>query len=257
MKPSFLNTDQDKEWVIYAVLIISLLSLSGFILYLEHALKIEFLREVAAIPLEILLGAVLIKIYTSKKEKKKHTRQLIFIKSYLFRSELRNLFLRNFDAMASPEVTMSSIHQADLNELIQMRESFSKIEYRSLEHMEPVVMEYVEAYDAFQGLMNLAIANNFDKIFENMILILNFINDVKLYKDCYPGKLFILHARDNPKLMDKTYLILTQGITRFLDYVIELKENFPEMCEELLADYEMCSQTLKKNNGMTAGRSGV
>lgn len=246
MKPLFLNTNQDKEWVGYAVLIIILLSLSGLILYLEHVLKIEFLREVAAIPLEILLGAVLIKSYMSKKERKKHARQLMFIKGCLFRSEMRNLFLRNFDAMASPEITMSSIHQADLNELVRMRKSLSKIEYRSLKHMEPVIMEYVEAYDVFHGLMNLAIDNDFEKIFENMIFIMHFINDVKLYKSCYPDKLFILHARGNPKLMDKTYWVLTQGITQFMDYVIELKEKHPEMCEELLADYKMCSQTLEK-----------
>ena len=168
-------------------------------------MKIEFLREVAAIPLEILLGAVLIKSYMSKKERKKHARQLMFIKGCLFRSEMRNLFLRNFDAMASPEITMSSIHQADLNELVRMRKSLSKIEYRSLKHMETVIMEYVEAYDVFHGLMNLAIDNDFEKIFENMVLIMHFINDVKLYKSCYPDKLFILHARENPKLMDQKH----------------------------------------------------
>jgi hypothetical protein len=194
------------------------------------------------------MGAVLIKSYVAKKEKKKHARQLMFIKSCLFRSEMRNLFLKNFEAMVAPDISISSIHQADLNELVQMRKSLAKIEYRSLEHMEPVVMEYVEAYDVFQGLMKLAIDNNFEKIFENMIFILHFINDVKLYKSCYPEKLFMRHAGKNPKLMDKTYWVLTQGITQFMDYVIELKEKYPEMCEELLADYEMCSQTLKKKN---------
>lgn len=75
-----------------------------------------------------------------------------------------------------------------------------------------------------------------------MLYILHFIQDVKLYKKHYPDKLFIEEAKRQPYVMTKVNQILQDGIIKFLEYAIELKEQRPDMFEDLLADYQISSQ---------------
>ncbi len=74
--------------------------------------------------------------------------------------------------------------------------------------------------------MERAIQNEFDYIFGDMIFILHFIQDVRLFKKNHPGRNFMSEAKDSTLLMEKAHKVLGDGIRKFLDYAIELKETF-------------------------------
>ncbi len=223
---------------IYIVLIVS----SAVFLVVEHYMHNDFFLHLAAIPLEILLGALLVERYLGRKERADKLRHLMYIKSYVFRAEMRNLFIANFRALKYPDINMTRIKEADLATLKKMREDAENIEYKSVEAMEPVIMEYVNAREAFYGFMQRAINCNFESIFQNMIYVLHFIQDVKLFKDAHPDKLFIHEAQRQLLLMDKVRKVLGDGIQKFLDYAIELKEKQPDILFELMTDYEVSSR---------------
>ena len=221
---------------------VGLPALTVLFLYLEHLTHFEFLLHMAAIPMEILLGAILVERYLARKERQSKLRQLMFIKSYLFRSRMRNLFISNFAALAKPKITMEMIKNSSLAELRALREQVDTASYISPEAMEPVVLEYAASHDVFHEFMDWAIGNNFEEIFHDMIHLLHFIQDVKLFKKHNPGRTFMSEAVANPKLMAKVEAILKKGIFSFLDYMAEAKENQPEVFEELINDYEFSAQ---------------
>lgn len=236
MRPSGKVTFKTK---IYLLMFIGLPSLSALFLFLEKVTHYEFLLHVAAIPLEILLGAFLVKRFLAEKEKEAKRQQLMYIKSFIFRSEMRNLFIANFNALAYPDITIPKIKASSLQELKTMRSSIDTVRYRSPKDMEAVREEYVNSHGAFYFFMDWAIANDFEGIFHDMLYILHFIQDVKLYKKHYPDRLFIEEAKGQPYVMTKVNQVLQNGIIKFLEYAIELKEQRPDMFEELLSDYQI------------------
>ena len=108
--------------------------------------------------------------------------------------------------------------------------------------MEPVIMEYVKAEQVWHNFKERAITYNFEEIFQDMIYILHFVYDVKFFKAYNPDKLFIYEAEKSPSLMGKVKKVLGDGIQKFLDYVIELKEKQPNMFYDLITNYELSSQ---------------
>jgi len=230
---------------------IAIIATSLFFLLIEHLTHFEFFMHLAAIPLEILAGVFIVEKFLEKREKQERRRQLMFIKSYLFRSEMLNLFLANFDALKFPAITMSKIKNATLEELKQMRKDANTIEFKSLEAIEPVIMEYLKAEQVWHNFKERAITYNFEEIFQDMIYILHFIYDVKLFKNNNPDKLFICEAEKRPLMMEKVKKTLGGGIQKFLDYVIELKEKQPDMFHDLISDYELSSQ-IRGIHGMRA-----
>lgn len=233
---------EQKTDVAYVLLVVVLLLFSGVFLYVEAVTHNEFMYHLAAIPLEIIVGALIVERYLAMRQKQTRARQFMFIKSCLFRSELRNLYLTNFGALAKPAMTMENIKAADLKELRQMRAAAEAIEYSSPEAMEPVIMEYVNAYNVFFGFMEWAINSEYEVLFHDMVYLLHFIHDVKLYKRQNPKGLFIHEALSHPELMNTVHQVLTEGIKKFLDYAIELKEKQPAVFDELMADYIVSSR---------------
>ena len=163
----------------------------------------EFLWHVAAIPLEILVAVFIVEKFLESREIKEKRRQLMYIKSYMFRSEMRSLFIANFAALKTPPITMRMIRNATLEELRDFRRRADEIEYASLEAMEPAIDEYVRAERVWHEFKERAITYNFDNIFLDMINILHFIYDVKLYKERNPRQLFIREAVKRDELMTK------------------------------------------------------
>ena len=94
---------------------------------------------------------------------------------------MRNLFLTDFNSLRFPPITVSKIKNSSLEELKQMRSDADHIEYASPEAMEAVIMEYVSAYHVFQEFMEKAFTQDIDSNFDNMLYILHFIEDVKLF----------------------------------------------------------------------------
>ena len=217
----------------------ALIAASGIILIFHHFIHYEFLLHLAAIPLDILIAVFIVEKYLEHHEQKEKRRQLMYIKSFMFRSDMRNLFITNFHALKTPALNMTRIKAASLDELRAMRTAAEEIEYKSLEAMEPVILEYVKAESVWHSFMERAITNNFEGIFFDMIFILHFIYDVKLFKENNPDKLFILEAEKRDPLMVKACKVLQDGIKAFLDYAIELKEKQPAMFDEVMSDYEL------------------
>lgn len=216
---------------------IGLVGASLVFLVLEHLTHWEFLYHLAAVPFEILIAVFVVEHFLEQRETKEKRRQLMYIKSYLFRSELRPLFLADFAALKFPAITMAEIRTASLETLRVMRKDAETAEFTSLEAMEPAIMEYVKAEPVWHGFKERAMTFNFEGIFQDMIALLHFTGDVKLFKEKFPRRLFVHEAAKRPELLARARKVMTDGITSFLDYAIELKEKQPGMFEEMMTDY--------------------
>ena len=170
----------------------------------------------------------------------------MYIKSYMFRSDMRSLFLTNFAGLEAPEITMAKIKNASLDELRQMRRQAEVVTYKSAEAMESIIQEYAKALPVWLNFMERAITYNFESIFLDMIYIIHFADDYRTFKDLNPGKLFISEATKNEGLMVKVRKILADGIQKFLDFAIELKEKQPQVFQDLMTDFEFSSRSLPR-----------
>ena len=217
-------------------------SASAVFLVIEHLTHVEFFLHLAAIPIEVMVAVFIVQRLLERRENQDKRRQLMFIKSYMFRSDMRNLFIANFKALKSPAVTMAGIRAGSLDDLRRMRQAAESVEYRSLEAMEPVIMEYVRTQHVWKSFMERAITYNFEEIFHDMIYILHFIYDAQTYKESHPGKMFIPEAAKNDAFMIKARKVLGDGIRRFLDYAIELREKQPRMFDDVFSHYELNSR---------------
>ncbi len=223
------------------LIILVLLLISGIFLSLDATIHYHFFAHLAAIPLEIVLAVIVVEHFLARKEAANKRYQLFLVKSFLFRSEMKILFVRNLISLQKPEVNISKIKGMTLEELKDLRNHSGDLTYKSLLHLDKVIQEYVKAKNIFQYFLNWAVERNISGIFEDMIYILHFIQDVTLYKEQNPDKLFIHEAKSKPELMKKTSHVVCDGVRKFLDYVIELKESNPAMLESLLSDYEISS----------------
>jgi hypothetical protein len=166
----------DRRGVIL-LMTLGLPALSATALWLEHLTHFEFLLHVAAIPLEVLVGAFLVERWLARAEKEGKRRQLMYLKSYLFRSEMRNVFISNFSALVRPALSLQWVRDASLPELIRARDDVAELEYRSPADMERILDQYLRARHAFQFFMEWAAEHDFEPIFQDMIYILHFVQD--------------------------------------------------------------------------------
>lgn len=245
-----MQNQQNKKFFTssYILLLIGLPLLSILFLILEHITHIVFLHHVAAIPLEILLGAVIVERFLSRKEKISRLRQFMHLKSFMFRTNIREAFITNFLALESPNIDIERLSTASLPELREMRNSIRKLNYRSAEELEKVIDAYVDARDTFRDFMEFAISHDFESILENMVYVLHFIQDVDLYKRYHPNKLYIEHALRIQDEKRRVIRILSDGISKFLDYLIELKQARPDVFKELINEYLMTSRMMLSKN---------
>ena len=86
---------------------IALLVMAALFLFLHGQTHNEFLLHLAAIPLEVLMAVFIVERILEDREIREKRKQLRYIKSHMFRSSMRNLFLANFKALESPSLTMS------------------------------------------------------------------------------------------------------------------------------------------------------
>jgi len=234
---SILGKFTRKIWLYVCLVFVSVFFL--FVHWLTHN---EFTLHLAAIPIEILFGALLIEKILEKKRRAEQSKRLMHFRCYLFRSRLRNIFLANLNALKFPVISITKIKTSSLQELKQMRQDTNHIEYLSLEAMETIITEYVPAYHAFYSFMEWTIIHDIDSGFKDMIYILHFIEEVKQFKHNYPDAPYVYEAQKNRSLMKKVKKILAEGLFNFLEFLIELKKKEPALFYELLADYEESPQ---------------
>jgi hypothetical protein len=221
---------------------IILITLSIIILIIHHVTRLEFLLHLAAIPLEVLLAVFIVEQFLEHRENREKRRQLMYIKSYMFRSEMRDLFVADFAALQSPPVTFEKIRNASLQEMKDFRKRAEIVEYKSLEAMEPLIQEYVRASHVWYSFLERAMTYGFENVFQDMIFIIHFIHTVKSFKEKNPEKPFIHEAAKSEALIRSVMKVLGDGIRSFLDYAIELKEKQPKLFDEVLSDYEDLSK---------------
>jgi len=221
------------------VFIIILLALAIIFLYVAETTHIEFFYHLAAIPLEVLLAVFIVEKIMEKREIRRKKKELMYLKSYLFRSGMRRLFIANFAALKAPPITIRDIIKGSLDQLTDMRRQAESVDYLSPADMEKVVMEYVRAEPVWINFMNRAMHFGFDAIFHDMIDILHFIYDVKEFKKNSRGRLFVEAACENSELQDKILTIIGDGIRKFLDYAIELKRDEPAMFNEVMTVFDL------------------
>ena len=218
---------------------IILASLSGVFLYIQYVTHNEFMFHLAAIPIEVLTVLFIAQRFFENVQNQEKRRRLMYIKSYLFRAELSDLYIMDFLALETPVITMAQMKHSTLEELKQIRESATNVKYQSLEAMESVVDEYVNAQHVWHDLMERAITYDFEDVFQNMIELLHFVHDVKVFRDKNQGKLFGSETSENEMMRLKVENVLGDGIRSFLDYAIELKEKQPKMYLNMMTDYEL------------------
>jgi hypothetical protein len=170
---------------------------------------------------------------------------MVFVKSCMFRDQMRDLFITNIRNVEHPDLTLSKLRDSDLGELKQLRNETGSVRYKSIEKMESIIMEYVKAEPVWQRFLEIAINYNFEGIIRDMTAIQHFIQDVRLFKKSNPDKLYIHEAVANQQKMDRVNNILGDGIRKFLDYLIELKEKQPELFYTIIADYEASAATIE------------
>ncbi len=221
------------------LIILALILLSGIFLFLDKFVHYHFFLHLAAIPLEIILAVIIIEHFIARKEKADKKHQLFLVKSYLFRSEMKQIFTCNLISLQGPEIKISKIRGMTLEELKDLRNNLGDLTYKSHVHLEKIIQEYVKAKDVFQFFLNWAIKHEFELIFNDMIYILHFIQDVKIFNEQNTGGLFIREAKNKPELTEKISKVVRGGLEVFLDYMIELKQNNLTVLESLLSDYEI------------------
>ena len=244
-QPSEGESEQSKKkpfFTTYTVLLFVLPILTLFFLWVEHVTHILFMAHVAAIPLEIMFGAIIVERFLAGREKKGRLRQLMHMKSYIFRSRIREVFINNFNGLVSPQIDIRKLATAELPELCKLREDLDVLTYRSVEDLETIAVSYIDARSVFITFMDWAIQHDFEAILEDMIFVLHFIQDVRMYKEYHPDKLFVEYAMSTPQGTEKLRKVLTDAVSKFLDYAIELKTERPVVYDELISEYVMASE---------------
>jgi hypothetical protein len=222
-------------------LIAAFLAASALFLVLEHVTHVEFFLHAAAIPLEVLVAAFIVERIIERREIQAKRRRLMYIKSHMFRSEMRGLFVAVFAALKSPAVDFPAIRRAGLDALRRWRREADAPAFGPEDAEEAAVTEYIKAEGVWRSFLERAIAFNFEEIFHAMIFILHFASDVKAFRERHPGASFVREAAARPDLRAKMDKVLGDGVRSFLDYAIELKTKEPAMFEEVLADYELAA----------------
>ena len=225
---------------------IALAGASAVFLWIHYQTHIDFLLHLAAIPLEALVVVFIVEKVLDNRAIKERRKQLMFFKSCMFRDQMRDLFISNLHNVEHPELRLSKIKNSELSELKQLRDDAARVEYRSIDKMEDIIMEYVKAEPVWQRFLEIAINYNFEGIIRDMTDIQHFIQDVKLFKRTNPDKLYIHETRKNKQTLAKVNTILGDGVRKFLDYLIELKEKQPELFYAIISDYEASAEKFKK-----------
>jgi hypothetical protein len=210
--------------------------------HFQGAVWLYAVDDVSPIPAIVLIVVFLFGVFTANREQKSKKRQLMFLKSCMFRLELRELYILDFLALKTPALTFSAVKDASIDELKKLRERAQIVEFKSPEAMESVIVEYGNTEEVWRRFMNMAMENGFEDIFQDMLSILHFISDVRTFKETNPGKSYAREAANDEAAMRRVTRILGDGIRKYLDYAIELKEEQPELFKQVIGDYELLAR---------------
>lgn len=241
--------------MVIAILSIILALTSALFLYLHEVTHQEFMLHLAAIPIEILVGALLIDAYLARQERRRRMQQLSYIKGFLFRTEMKALFINNFRSLANEQMKLQVIRSSTEDELRRMRSEFSEPVYRSNADKDAIIDQYVKTASVFRYFMEWSIQNDVESIFHDMIFLLHFIQDVKVFRELYPEQSVFTGDASDEEMREAVDKVLKGNVFSFLDYAIELRRDRPEEFDHLMEDYISTEARLRRQE--TIERSAV
>jgi len=173
-----------------------------------------------------------------KRENLEKRRQTIAVAITLFGSEMGRFYDSCFHAIRSPLITLSAIANSSIVELKQIRIASNTIEYGSPEEMELAIKECVNIEHIWRSLLESAVAYDIEEMYLNNLQTLNFIHDVKAFRERHPSEPFIRLAEQDERIMKRVKELIRLTVQKFLDYAIELKQNHPEMLDQFLSELD-------------------
>jgi hypothetical protein len=203
--------------------------------------------HLAAIPFEILIAVFIVDKLLRKREGLEKRRRLITVVITLFGSEMSRFYATCFQAMRSPRITISTIANSNIEELKRIRIAADAIEYESFEDMELAIKECVKIEHIWRSLLESAITYDIEEMYLNVLYVINFIHDVKVFKESHSDELFIHLAQQDELLMRRVKEVLGLGIQKLLDYAIDLKESNPDMLRRLMSDLDASARIREGN----------
>jgi hypothetical protein len=134
--------------------------------------------------------------------------------------------------------------QAELQDRKQNR---VPLQYKSREAMEKVIQEYVKAAPVWEQFKNFALMCNFGDVFEDMIYIEHLISDVNACHKGSPDACFMREAEQHAHQMERVLNVWGDGIRKFIDYAVELKETDlgikgEHLFDPMMQEYERAAQ---------------
>jgi hypothetical protein len=228
-----------KEFLPYYI---GLITASAILLVIHEISHIEFLLHLAAIPFEILIAVFIVDSLLRKRESSEKRRRTIAVAITLFGSEMGRFDDACFHAIRSPLITLSTIENSSIEELKQLRIASDAIEYGSPEEMELAIKECVNIEHVWRSLLESAVANDIEEMYLNAINILNFIHDVKVFKESHPNEPFIHFAQQDERILKRVKEVIKIDVQKFLNYAIELKQNHPDMLSHFISELDSSSR---------------
>lgn len=222
----------------YVILIIA----SAICLVIYETYHIEFMLHLAAIPFEIIIGVFIIDMLLRKREIVDKKRRTIAVAITLFGSEMGRFDDACFHAIRSPLITLSTIANSSIEELKQIRIASNAIEYGSPEEMELAIKECVNIEHVWRSLLESAVTYDIEEMYLNTLNILNFIHDVKVYRESHPDMPFIHFAQQDERTLKRVKEVIKLDVQKFLNYAIELKQNHPDMLSQFLSELDTSTQ---------------
>jgi len=215
-----------------------LITASAILLVIYEISHIDFMLHLAAIPFEIIIGVFIVDMLLRKREIVAKRKRTIAVAITMFGSEMGRFDDACFQAIRSPLITLSTIANSSIKDLKQIRIASDTIEYGSPEEMELAVKECVNIEHVWRSLLESAVAFDIEETYLNTLHILNFVHDVKVFKESHPNEPFIHFAQQDEQVLKGVKEVISFTVQRFLDYAIELKENHPDMLHQFLSELD-------------------
>ncbi len=208
---------------------------------MEHLTHNEFMFHLAAVPIEILAAVMIIEQLWALGDRIKKQKRLSYMLWVRYNLEIGSLLAASFKAVESPSLSMSRIKSASMEELKKLRDDAGTIRYKSIELVEAAATEYVKTQHIWKAYLDRAVEYDLEKVYQNMMHILYFIDYTEVFKRNNPDRLFVDEIRGNKGVLVKAEEILGSGIRIFLDMAIELRKKKTDAFYQVISNLEQAA----------------
>lgn len=217
---------------LYVSLVVSALLL----LVLEAYTDIVFLLYLAAIPLEVLLAILILERYLKNLEHTKVNQQWVMFKSYIFRVSLKQLYINVIDTYSATGITVESCFDPDDKKLEEIDRKFS-VENIDMSRITPVLSEYIRTEETFVFFLRWAFENGFEEIFNEIGMMLHFIQDLKNFQEHHGSLSPEVMEKHDPALVETAKQTCMASAHYFIDFIKDISRHHVQLYHLLKKDY--------------------